>query len=130
VPYVPACVQAGFTAVFADNDPRESGRVVAGVRYGLPLPEAVWRTNHGYDPEFLRTTMSAVPSGDSFTRYKLLHDTIVGYKVGRHVGMLFTTCGQRSTLKSPTFPSPSHCSLPELRRSLNPPHPYHHQLCS
>lgn len=124
-----ACVQAGFTAVFADNDPRESGRVVAGVRYGLPLPEAVWRTNHGYDPEFLRTAMSAVPSGDSFTRYKLLHDTIAGYKVGEHVGMLFTTCGQRSTLKSPTFPSPSHCSLAELRRSPNPPHPYHHQLC-
>ncbi len=38
------------------------------------------RTNHAYDPEFLENAVGGpVPDPDSFLRYMLLHDTIVGY---------------------------------------------------
>ena len=47
-----------YTAFFNANDPREANATYANasatagapVRIGFPLGEAVWRTNHGYDP--------------------------------------------------------------------------------
>jgi hypothetical protein len=45
------------------------------------LQEALWRTNHGYDPVFLQTVVgSGKPGGDSFLRYMLIHDTILQYQ--------------------------------------------------
>jgi hypothetical protein len=45
------------------------------------LQEALWRTNHGYDPVFRNHTRygaSSPPDSDSFTRYMLIHDTVSG----------------------------------------------------
>lgn len=38
------------TAVFTDNDPREMEYIVDGENIGMPRQDAVYRTNHGYDP--------------------------------------------------------------------------------
>ena len=44
------------------------------------MQEALWRTNHGYDPTWLSTVVgSEKPGGDSFLRYMLIHDTVVQY---------------------------------------------------
>ncbi len=52
-----------------------------GVQLGFPLPEALFRTNHGYDPTFLKTALSHISeTSDSFVRYKLIHDTLVQYE--------------------------------------------------
>lgn len=40
----------GNTAVFHANDVREQNFVVDGTNIGVPRSEAVYRTNHGYDP--------------------------------------------------------------------------------
>eukprot|EP01006_Ploeotia_vitrea_P019758 TRINITY_DN51993_c0_g1_i1.p1 TRINITY_DN51993_c0_g1~~TRINITY_DN51993_c0_g1_i1.p1 ORF type:complete len:501 (+),score=37.44 TRINITY_DN51993_c0_g1_i1:24-1526(+) len=66
---------AGYNAFFQDNDPRE-----AASKYGAPMPQAVWRTNHAYDPTFLKTAMYKHPSDDSENRYMLLHDTLALYE--------------------------------------------------
>eukprot|EP01147_Barroeca_monosierra_P001154 gene1154-4373_t len=72
--------EAKYTAYFFDNDPRERDLVIDGVKYGFPLPHALWRTNHGYDPQFLKDVFSKKPSTDSFNRYMLLHDTFTWYE--------------------------------------------------
>jgi hypothetical protein len=77
--YVALETKATYTAYFYDNDPREAARNVNGTQYGFPLPEAVWRTNHGYDPTFLATAIEPIPGPDTFARYMLLHDTFVYY---------------------------------------------------
>jgi len=47
---------AGYNAFFLDDDPREAGALYYDadlgkeVPVGFPLKEALWRTNHGYDP--------------------------------------------------------------------------------
>lgn len=47
---------AGYSAFFLDDDPRESSAVEMDestgteVHVGFPMQEALWRTNHGYDP--------------------------------------------------------------------------------
>ncbi|EGD76165.1 hypothetical protein PTSG_00872 [Salpingoeca rosetta] len=69
-----------YTAYFFDNDPREANFVVDGKHYGFPLKDAVWRTNHGYDPTFRADGFSSHPGTDSFNRYLLLHDTFLGYE--------------------------------------------------
>lgn len=66
----------GYTAQFGANDPRE-----AASQWGAPLEEAVWRTNHGYDPHFVATSIdSNPPSSDSEVRYQLLADTFRTYE--------------------------------------------------
>eukprot|EP01013_Petalomonas_cantuscygni_P027614 TRINITY_DN506_c0_g1_i1.p1 TRINITY_DN506_c0_g1~~TRINITY_DN506_c0_g1_i1.p1 ORF type:complete len:513 (-),score=123.05 TRINITY_DN506_c0_g1_i1:1896-3434(-) len=68
-------VKANYTAFFSANDAREKASP-----YGSPLPYALWRTNHGYDPEFIRTARgNGKPHGDSLTRYMLIHDTFTLY---------------------------------------------------
>jgi Acyl-coenzyme A:6-aminopenicillanic acid acyl-transferase len=67
---------ANYSAYFFDNDPREANMTYDGKHYGFPIEEAVWRTNHGYDPTFLKTARSSHPGTDSFVRYMLIHDTI------------------------------------------------------
>ena len=38
------------TAVFSDNDPREATYIYNGENIGRPRKDAIFRTNHGYDP--------------------------------------------------------------------------------
>merc|ERR1712146_871755 len=58
----------------------EAAFTYEGKNYGFPMPEAIWRTNHGYDPVFTATALpSAKPGSDSFVRYMLLHNTFNMY---------------------------------------------------
>jgi hypothetical protein len=62
------------TAVFADNDPREKeGYVVNGENIGMPRKDAVYRTNHGYDPYSIEHFMwnGTNAFNYSITRYEL-----------------------------------------------------------
>jgi len=75
--------RADYTAYFSDNDPREANFTYEGERYGFPLPEAIWRTNHAYDSGITSHRLpSPKPQGDTFNRYMLLHDTFEGYRTG------------------------------------------------
>lgn len=50
------------------------------IRIGFPLPEAVWRTNHGYDPVIRKNyEWSQSPKADSIVRYMLIHDALKDY---------------------------------------------------
>ena len=50
------------------------------VHIGSPLHEAVWRTNHGYDPKIRENyEWSQDPEAWSLRRYMLIHDTLVYY---------------------------------------------------
>lgn len=46
----------GYSAYFLDDDPREANATYTDpntgsvTKIGFPMKEAVWRTNHGYDP--------------------------------------------------------------------------------
>ena len=71
--------EAGYTAYFFDDDKRERDFTYDGKHYGFPLKEAVWRTNHGYDPKFLQDALTTHPGTDSFNRYLLLHDTFAWF---------------------------------------------------
>ena len=53
------------------------------VHFGFPMKEAVWRTNHGYDPKIRahymwNTTSHAYPW--SLQRYMFIHDALVEYE--------------------------------------------------
>merc|ERR1712232_199915 len=54
---------ADYSAYFLDNDPREAGAmyydsdIQEDIPIGFPLEEALWRTNHGYDPEIRKHCM-------------------------------------------------------------------------
>ena len=70
----------GYSAFFGADDPRERGYAVNGTVLGAPLADALWRTNHGFDPTFLETAVDkAGPPADSQVRYQLLHDAIAAF---------------------------------------------------
>jgi len=78
---------AGYTAFFFDNDPREANYTVVDdstgerVRMGWPLKSAVYRTNHGFDPQILSQQLRHLqPSSNSAIRYKILHDAFTYYQ--------------------------------------------------
>lgn len=72
--------EAGYTAFFRDNDPREANAVVDGVHTGFPLVDAVWRTNHGYDPKIRSDFLwSQGPTSNTQNRYMIIHDALVDY---------------------------------------------------
>ena len=55
------------------------------VHIGFPMKEAVWRTNHGYDPKIRahymwNKTSHAYPW--SLQRYMFIHDALVDYQKG------------------------------------------------
>lgn len=80
---------ANYTALFFANDTREAGLVVDGQHVGRPVPEALWRTNHGYDPEFVAHAVGHPPEKDSLNRYMLLAEGVVGYAArGQAIGDL------------------------------------------
>jgi len=74
-----------LTAYFNDNDPREAKATynVSGqqVQIGFPLPEALYRTNHAYDPTIRAHFQdNTSPSGWSVVRYKMMYDGFVYYE--------------------------------------------------
>mmetsp|Transcript_57157 Transcript_57157/g.134534 ORF Transcript_57157/g.134534 Transcript_57157/m.134534 type:complete len:492 (-) Transcript_57157:53-1528(-) len=77
---------AGYTAYFGANDTRERDATAQDKsghpeRIGFPLPNAVWRTNHGYDPTWLKTAMRQnSPTSDTQVRYDLFHEALVNYE--------------------------------------------------
>lgn len=47
---------------------------------GSPLIEAVWRTNHGYDPVIRKQyEWSQSPKADSLVRYRIIYDALMDY---------------------------------------------------
>jgi hypothetical protein len=85
---------AGYTAFFGSMDAREQAATYFDnttkktEQIGFPLPEAVWRTNHGYDP-VIRSHFewSQAPSSWSMERYEILHQSFLdleaaGTKIG------------------------------------------------
>ena len=82
-----------YTAYFADDDPREADAMFTessgtAVHIGFPMEEAVWRTNHGYDPVIREHfEWSQAPSSWSMQRYMFIHDALVTYEEeGRKIG--------------------------------------------
>lgn len=75
---------SGYTATFGPMDPREDGALdpQTGEVYGYTLPEAVYRTNHGYDPVTQENYQwyGYHAYEDSKRRYKAIHDAFVGYE--------------------------------------------------
>eukprot|EP00118_Oscarella_pearsei_P024914 m.307108 g.307108 ORF g.307108 m.307108 type:complete len:499 (+) comp41908_c0_seq1:30-1526(+) len=76
-----------YTAFFADNDPREANALFTGSdgnvssHIGFPMTEAVWRTNHGYDPTIREHfEWSQSPSSWSMQRYMMIHEAITSYE--------------------------------------------------
>lgn len=76
-----------YTAYFADNDVREANAIYqdnttsSGVHIGFPLKEAVWRTNHGYDPTIRQHyEWSQAPSSWSMQRYMFIHEAFTSYE--------------------------------------------------
>lgn len=58
------------------------------VHIGFPLKEAVWRTNHGYDPVIrAHYEWSQSPSSWSMQRYMFIHEAFMSYqKAGVKIG--------------------------------------------
>ena len=61
---------------------------VRPVHIGFPMKEAVWRTNHGYDPVIRQHYLwSQSPSADSLRRYMYIHDAFIDYQTtGTKIG--------------------------------------------
>jgi len=77
----------GYTAYFQDNDPREAAMYYTDpktgkkVQMGFPLPNAVWRTNHGYDPVIVSKEVEQPhPTSDSEIRYLILANAFREYE--------------------------------------------------
>lgn len=73
----------GYTAYFDSMDPREVDAVdpSTGEIYGAPLSDAVYRTNHGYDPVTQENYQwyGYHAYDDSKRRYMKIHDSFVAY---------------------------------------------------
>eukprot|EP00179_Madagascaria_erythrocladioides_P023331 CAMPEP_0198339062 /NCGR_PEP_ID=MMETSP1450-20131203/37699_1 /TAXON_ID=753684 ORGANISM="Madagascaria erythrocladiodes, Strain CCMP3234" /NCGR_SAMPLE_ID=MMETSP1450 /ASSEMBLY_ACC=CAM_ASM_001115 /LENGTH=539 /DNA_ID=CAMNT_0044043963 /DNA_START=64 /DNA_END=1683 /DNA_ORIENTATION=- len=69
-------VMANYTAYFTDNDAREAALRAPhnhSLHMGAPLPFAVWRTNHAYDPQLLREALHVnTYDSDSSIRYRIV----------------------------------------------------------
>ena len=51
------------------------------VHIGFPLKEAVWRTNHGYDPVIREHfEWNQAPSSWSMQRYMFIHEAFISYE--------------------------------------------------
>jgi len=87
---------AHYTAYFQDNDPREANAMYhnpktgVNVHIGAPLRQAVWRTNHGYDPNIVsQQTVPNFPASDSVVRYFLLSDAYKYYEKKKYRNFRF-----------------------------------------
>ena len=72
----------GNTAVFYANDPREQDLVIDGQQIGLAREEAIFRTNHGYDPYSIEHYMwnGTHAYKNSIFRYQLFAELFDGYQ--------------------------------------------------
>ena len=74
----------GYTAYFESMDSREVDAIdpFTGEQYGYPLSEALYRTNHGYDPvtQKMYQWYGYGAYEDSKFRYKNIHDSFVNYE--------------------------------------------------
>lgn len=72
----------GNTAIFHDNDSREQDLVVDGQQIGQAREEAVFRTNHGYDPYTISHYMwnDTAAYQDSITRYMAFPEAFDSYQ--------------------------------------------------
>ena len=82
---------ARYSASFRANDPREAAAAIAGdpknksfVVRGSPMPEALFRTNHGFDRGIVGHYMwnGTAAYRDSDHRYRLLAGQIKMYEAG------------------------------------------------
>jgi len=88
-----------YTAYFTDNDAREATAMYCAtgntscVHIGFPMVEAVWRTNHGYDPVIREHyEWSQAPDSWSMQRYMFIHDQLLAYQnAGVAIGLLQAT---------------------------------------
>ena len=75
-----------YTATFGSMDTREADAVYeyrngTTVGIGRPMSEALWRTNHPYDPETRRTFLwSQAPTSWSMVRYNIIADQFQRYE--------------------------------------------------
>jgi len=74
-----------YTAYFQDDDPREQNAVYTSgnttVQIGFPLEEALWRTNHGYDPTIREHyEWSQSPTSWSMERYMFAYEAFTSYE--------------------------------------------------
>eukprot|EP01112_Ceratiomyxa_fruticulosa_P004230 TRINITY_DN1466_c0_g1_i2.p1 TRINITY_DN1466_c0_g1~~TRINITY_DN1466_c0_g1_i2.p1 ORF type:complete len:245 (+),score=48.34 TRINITY_DN1466_c0_g1_i2:253-987(+) len=76
-----------YTAYYFDNDTRESDYIyvnqTTGQKYemGWPMPEAVFRTNHAYDPKIRAVQVFPVtPTSDTIIRQKLFSTVFQWYE--------------------------------------------------
>lgn len=73
----------GNSAVFYSNDVREQNLIVNNQQIGAPRKEAIYRTNHGYDPytvsHYMWNNTNAYQS--SITRYMLFPEMLDAYEV-------------------------------------------------
>jgi len=81
------CDQQKYSAFFGANDPRESNYFVTQpdgekLQMGFPIPEAVWRTNHGYDPNIVAQELHAPKNygSNSEKRYLLIYNSFEWYQ--------------------------------------------------
>ncbi len=75
-----------YSAIFYDNDPRENRTIFTdekGNKYvgGFSMPNAVFRTNHAYDPIIQKHSHSKLLSknSDTMIRYMILKDMFNSY---------------------------------------------------
>lgn len=80
----------GYNAFFKDKDPREDGTMFIDpktkqpFKAGYAMKDAVFRTNHGYDPIINKYRTSHPTSKDStFYRYFIIKDSLNFYEPGR-----------------------------------------------
>lgn len=76
----------GYTAWFADKDPREDGvnftdpSTKKSFRAGYAMKDAVFRTNHAYDPTINKwVTSHTTEKASTFHRYTILKDSLNYY---------------------------------------------------
>ena len=79
----------GYSAFFKDKDPREDGTIFIDpktkekFRAGYAMKDAVFRTNHNYDPTISKFMTSLPTAHDSsIYRYNIIKDTINNYTEG------------------------------------------------
>lgn len=77
----------GYSAYFHDYDPRENGTIFKDphtnktFEAGFSMLEAVFRTNHGYDPIILDHLRSKLEEqDDSMIRYRILKNGFNWYQ--------------------------------------------------
>lgn len=105
-----------YTAYFADDDEREAAATMVSkagqtVHFGFPMKEAVWRTNHGYDPKIRahymwNTTSHAYPW--SLQRYMFIHDALVEYE-NQKVPIDYLQAINITAIAGDKGPDPSKC---------------------